>query len=483
MEDITYYKAPPTASRFHRSKEFIRLLIGPVGSGKSVTCVEEILLKAMSAKPSPRGIRYSKFCVIRNTARELRDTTIKTYKEWIDTSDPRLGYWREMEQTHYMRFQLPDNTWVQADILFRALDTPKDIKKLFSLELTWIFFNEVRFIDKEVFETAITRTGRYPPTKLTNRRLTKGEEYGVFADTNPPDTDHWIYHLFEELKPADHQIFHQPSGTSNLAENIDNLPQDYYDTISTGKDPEWIKVFVHGKYGLIKSGLPVYPSFSPTLHIDPNPNYVPSIFEPIRIGIDFGRTPAACLLQYDPSTSTWYVFDELVTFNMGATQFGELLADKLKSQYSEYEFEIVGDPAGEQRSQVDDQTPFDCLFLSGIDAYPATTQDPVIRKEAVNSLLNTLSPVTGQPKLIFNSPESTPILIKAFSGGYQYRRLNISGSTPTYQPEPLKNKFSHVAEALEYSLVSSGVTIHDQIISSGKLSDPIDYSQLNKAVI
>jgi hypothetical protein len=48
-------------------------------------------------------------------------------------------------------------------------------------------------------------------------------------DTNPPDSDHWIYKTFEEFDKIDiedrpnFRVFHQPSGLAPNAENISHL--------------------------------------------------------------------------------------------------------------------------------------------------------------------------------------------------------------------------------------------------------------------
>ncbi len=65
-------------------------------------------------------------------------------------------------------------------------------------------------------------------------------------DTNPPDTDHWWYRLFEEERPDGWTLYRQPSGLSDEAENTNNLPLNYYENIQKGKDQAWINVFVHG---------------------------------------------------------------------------------------------------------------------------------------------------------------------------------------------------------------------------------------------
>ena len=48
-------------------------------------------------------------------------------------------------------------------------------------------------------------------------------------DTNPPDTDHWWYKLREENCPTEFKFFRQPAGDSEGAENLDNLPEGYYE--------------------------------------------------------------------------------------------------------------------------------------------------------------------------------------------------------------------------------------------------------------
>jgi len=40
-------------------------------------------------------------------------------------------------------------------------------------------------------------------------------------DTNPPDSDHWYFKLFEGEGTPGYEIFHQPSGLSPEAENIE----------------------------------------------------------------------------------------------------------------------------------------------------------------------------------------------------------------------------------------------------------------------
>jgi len=47
------------------------------------------------------------------------------------------------------------------------------------------------------------------------------------------------------------------------------------------------------------------------------------------------------------------------------------------------------------------------------------------------------------------------VLRKAMVGGYCYRRLQVSG-LEKYAEKPDKNKYSHVAEALQYMFLGAG---------------------------
>jgi len=145
-ENEVVYVATPTGAKFHKDESFIRAIIGPIGSGKSVACCWEIFRKACAQKAHTDGIRRSRWVVVRNTYRELIDTTINTYNDWFG----ELGYWRKMDMKHIVTMPLEDGTIVQYEVLFRALDKPDDIKKLLSLELTGGFLNECREIPKQL---------------------------------------------------------------------------------------------------------------------------------------------------------------------------------------------------------------------------------------------------------------------------------------------------------------------------------------------
>lgn len=430
------YEASPTCWKFHNSPAFVRGLVGPIGSGKSVACCAELMRLATTQRPSPDRKAHTRMAIIRNTYRELHDTTIRT---WFDWFPKELGTWRAGD----MEWVLETDD-MRAEFLFRALDRPDDVKKLLSLELTSAWVNEAREIPKAVIDMLQGRVGRYP-----NKREGGATRSCIIMDTNPPDTDHWWYRSFEEERPAGWEVFRQPSGLSPEAENVENLPPEYYQRLQAGHDQAWIDVYVHGQYGFVKDGKPVFPEFSDSVHtLTMEPEYLGGV---VYVGIDFGLTPAAVIAQ-QVASGQWQLLDEVVTDDMGAVRFADLLAVKLREDYRVSAVKAYGDPAGEQRSQVDERTPFQILRAAGIPAVPAQSNDFTLRREAVAKNLSMLT-LTGTPRLVL-SPRCSQ-LRKALAGGYKYRRLRVSGDEK-YVDKPDKNRYSHVAEALQYLMIGAG---------------------------
>ena len=190
----------------------------------------------------------------------------------------------------------------------------------------------------------------------------------------------------------------------------------------------------------------------------------------IVVGIDFGLTPAATFGQRDV-LGRWQIHRELVTEDMGAVRFAQELRHIMQSEYSGHSFRVWGDPAGEQRSQVDERTPFSILQAAGIDAQPAPTNDFTIRRESVAGPLTRL--VDGQPGLVINP--ACRVLRKGMGGGYCYRRIQVAGDE-RYHDKPDKNRFSHPCESLQYLLAGEGEG--DTVTYTNAWDEPIEYSPL-----
>ena len=431
MPDIVYSYGPvPTIKKFSDSNKFIRGLMGPFGSGKSSGCVIEIIKRAAAQAPGQDGIRRTRWAVIRNTYPQLRDTTIKTFHNWLPPA--WFGEWRSADHDYIINKLAPD---LHIEVMFRALDRPEHVANLLSLELTGAWVNEAREVHRAVVTALQGRVGRYPA--IANGGPTW---WGVIFDTNPPDDDSWWYQLFEIDRPENAEIFKQPSGLSEAAENLINLPENYYKNLDF--DEESAKVYIKGEYGFIKDGKPVYPEYNDNIHCSEKSEYNPAL--KVYRGWDFGLTPACVFSQITPN-GRWLTFDELCADSLGIDRFSDVVTEHVAQKYPKATFEDYGDPAGETRSQTDEKTCFEILRGKGI-SITAGEQTPTLRIESVKKPLRTL--IDGAPQLQIHP--RCKMLRRGYQGRYQFRRLKISGAAERYQDAPDKNEYSHPHDGNQY---------------------------------
>lgn len=256
------YESPgPVAKAFRASNGRRRVITGPFGSGKSVACCVDIIKRINEQAPSPDGVRRSRWAVIRNTYPDLKNTTVRTWKDWVN--EDQFGQFVNVAPfEHHIRYSRSDGTRVEADVIFIAMDSPDDVKKFLSLEVTGIYFNEVRELHRTVIEAGDGRIGRYPSMKDGGPSW-----HGIIADTNMPDEDHWLYELAEGGAPG-WEFYHQPGGVRDIAdhvqpntppkwahndnaENLANLVPGYYTEQLAGKTDDWIKVYLAAQYGTL----------------------------------------------------------------------------------------------------------------------------------------------------------------------------------------------------------------------------------------
>lgn len=470
---IEYTSPGPIADRFLLSDAFVVGLRGPIGGGKSTAAVMKALKISQLQEPQKDGRRYSRGAIIRNTYPELVSTAMKTWHMWVPRDLGTFGRKDNGLLTHHIR---DDN--MDMEVIFLSMDRPADVKKALGLELSWVWANEARELEKPVIDALTGRVGRFRPPKKVERPNYRCVLPQILMDTNPPEVGHWWYVLAEqdtttaanaemiasiagaeaELREAgllrhDQRLFEflaQPDANGPDAENRVNLPSDYYAKASAGKTDEWKKVYIRGEYGFVQDGRPVYPEFREHLHV--------KVFElnpriPLCIGIDFGLTPAATIGQRG-FTGIHRVRWEVVTEHMGAKQFAEVLKGFLNMHCTQFQVDtITGDPAGDADSQSDsDQTCFKILRANGIDAKPARTNEVRIRQETHKQAMTRI--IDGEAGYQIH-PQGCPVLRTGMTGKYRYKRIAIAG-TEAFHDKPEKNSVSHVCEADQYRMLGTG---------------------------
>lgn len=464
---VHYHPPGPVASQFLKSDAFVCGIRGPIGSGKSTAAVMKLIRNCQKQAPLRDGWRRRRTAIIRNTFPELKTTTVKTWHQWIPAS---LGAWRETgPPTHHIIDQSAKLDW---EIIFIALDRPEDVRKLLSLELSDAWINEAKEVPKAILDGLTGRVGRFPP---------RDGAFGctdpqILMDTNPSDADHWWYVLAERDVSSERnrlmhdemdgiqaklreigalredqrlfEFFSQPGGETPEAENLKNLPPGYYLKAKGGKDPEWIKVYVNGEYGFVMDGKPVFPEYRDSVHCQ---TFEATERLPLRIGFDWGLTPAATFGQIMPN-GQWRVRSEIVTEDMGIIRFGELVKQHIATKYGRFKIGgMHGDPAGNIRGG-DERTPFDLMRSVGLEVFPAPgNNDPMLRREAMSKPMRAL--IDGEPGFLVH-PDCN-YFRKGLAGGYNYKRISVAGDAK-YRDVPDKTIYSHVCEAGEYMLLGAG---------------------------
>lgn len=458
-QDLIYIPSK-TGKEFQEDRSFVKLVIGPFGSGKSTMCVQTIMKEACLMPYWFNGRRKSRWAIVRNTSGELQSTTLQTWLAWFaDLGDCQ----RRQKPLLTYEIQFNDgNGIVELDLIFIALDRPDDVRKIKSLELTGVYLNELSELPQAVLSHFKGRVnGRYPSKTFCP------EPYwsGIIADTNPPDEDHWIYDQFEVQKVASYRIFHQPPGLILLSDgsykqnpecdNSTNLSDTYYTKLADGQKQGFINVYCFGKYGLVESGKRVYPEYNDDIH---GVDFIPAIQGiPIHLCWDFGLTPACIVFQVTPRGAV-HVLKEYNAVDMGIRTFAKSIV--LPSLSIDFPYnkigESEGDPAGAAGDQIMEE--LSCigeLNSLGIITNPASTNDPEVRISAVRFFLNTM--IDGKPAYQL-SKSQCPVLRKGFMSGYHYKRVNIANEE-RFQDKPNKNQYSHGHDAQGYGLLRFAGTI------------------------
>jgi len=171
------FSTSPTVWNFLGDDSFFRGLMGPVGSGKSYACAAEIMLRAVKQPVSPKdGIRYTRAVVVRNSYPELRTTTLKTWHELFPEHVFGPMRWSP-PLTHHIKLPARgDAAGIDCEVIFLALDQPKDVRKLLSLELSFAWVNEARELPLSIVQGLTHRVG---VIHLRGMAVVPGEGYGL----------------------------------------------------------------------------------------------------------------------------------------------------------------------------------------------------------------------------------------------------------------------------------------------------------------
>jgi hypothetical protein len=443
----------PVLREFFFARSACDVLIGPLGSAKTYTTMQKILAVALDQAPNPQGIRPTRGGILRNTWPELERVVLEDIKRFFLPMGARITH--GIPPTFALEMRLPDRTVLKLDMDFVAgLDQADSEEKLRGYQWTWVWGNEGRQIPLGVFGMAIARTGRFPSPATEGVGPTW---MGGMIDTNAFDVDHGLYALMKD-PPRGWRFHVQPPGVTRAGPNepwvvnpLREYPPDqdpeYYSRISAGRPDDWIRVNLANEFIFHAEGRPVYPQYQDAVHC-PGPILAdPGL--PLRLGFDFGRTPAMTVSQYFTAVARWQAVAELTTENEPAAEFAPRAKAFLDAHFPGYAVAGFGDPAGDREGQTLNVTPIQILEAAGISCRPAYTNDALLRRAALSKPMTRLA-MDGRPA--FQISSAMKKVRKGLQGAYVYARIGVRGKEQ-YRDVPEKSEWSHPIDALEYSFV------------------------------
>ena len=466
------YTPPPTIRDFivdYKPGElFYDWIVGPVGSGKTTGLFFKLVFMAQRQAKGPDGIRRSRAVVVRNTAPQLRDTTLVSWNYWFKHGV--AGEWRATDKSFVLKFGD-----VECEVLFRPLDTPDDVARVLSLEVTFAIIDEFVQIPKEIIEALSARCGRFPSMKdggATN--------WGMWGSSNPDTEDNWWFDFLHDeavvervwaawenplgpnaMDPAAVQMarammgadnerntryFKQPSGFHERAENLENLPggRKYYTNQAKGKTDAWCKQFLEAEWGFSIAGKPVIPSFNPSLHIATK-KLLFNKHLPLIIGYDPGLGGSALIFAQEDLAGRLLVLAELVQVNYATDRLvSDVLRPFLRAHFPDAQVIIAPDPAAANRSQNDTKTSVDILKKHYDVRVESNNRLPL----RINAIEHYTSRLTSLGPALQIDAIRCPTLVRALKGGWKYVIDQKKGVVTAAEPE--KNKFSHPGDAFGY---------------------------------
>lgn len=488
---VNYQPPGPVGAAYIDSTGPIDVIMGPGGSGKTVaSAIKPIKFICQHMPIGLDGTIRAKVTVIRDNFRSLYRTTLQSWLDWFPVSlHPDFAGGQDRPACHKLHIntirpvagiQREIPVYIQVD--FFAVGEMNYELLFKSYETSYAWATEADGLDWQTIPFFFSRTGRYPSRTLLPQGVRPARGMGV--DMNPPAPKHPLYlaavrgSFREDFDPAGTEprtinFFQQPSGLSDQAENRAGKSREDYELEMRVMPKDQSRRMVEGKVGRVKDGLPVYDEdFDRERHVAPVALEILAGI-PLNLGFDQGGQsggagqPATVGFQIAPNGQYRFVFSLACQPGTGVERYLDQLVPILRNPrlHGVPPGVWTGDPAG---------------FLGGDNVYgtlswfeivqqalghridPAPTQEWTPRLESLGSLMRR-SVNASTPKLIL-CPVHCVSLIDALEGEFRFGKRHDG----TYDPRPMKNIASNVAEAGQYGVMGTdGITTIAQAIAKG----------------
>lgn len=474
----------PVSDRFLESRAFVQIIIGPVGSGKTMTALRKLRRIGMmqGGKRDARGRirRRARVGVIRETYPNLEKNTLPSWFR-IHAQDDGKFTWKA-PYTHRLNLILATDPvtgdatdYCDFEIEFRAIGDRSVEEACRGWEVNAVMVDEADLQPPDLLAFLSGRVGRF--SELDPALVF---DPTIIMALNAPYIDNWIYPLAYENDMADMfdqelvdalagrpliETFVQPGGRTPQAENLHNLQRGYYaiQAAVNKHRPDYVARMIDAKPVPMQHGQPVNPQFDFARHVRPIE------FDPRRmlvVGFDQGLTAAAVASQRTVEGS-FRSLREAVSFleagktlrKIGPTAFGQMVRAMLAEHFPDVHpdrVRFVGDPAAWRASDnEDDERDWIRAFEKalGHKAHKAKTNRQALRHEAVWKALAEHDGYAVDP--------ACKHLIRGHLGGYRYQTADLKDNETRGHLEVANTIYTHVCDGEQYAAVEGEHVISD----------------------
>lgn len=469
-----HFRTPgPVAGAFIRDQtSTVKTLLGPVGGGKTVSCIFDSIRRPALMPACRDGIIRYRRAIIGKTYGQIERNLHPSWKNWLpeDGGDfTPVAHWQGgggRSATHKLEWDIlraGRRVRIKAEYIFAAIGDASVEEFMRGFETTDFWVYEMDQAAEAIIDVGITRLFRYPKTSEDDipDSVPKDIDFvpQIVGDLNAPDIDSWFFKRFEEDPPPGFRVYKQPSGRSPQAENRKNLRPDYYDRQieALSKKPggrHLIKRMVDAQYAPSLDGEPVYSEYDDATHLSPVRLAVLKGV-PLELSFDQGLQRPACIGRQTSSSGQHRILFEVVPGRMNGRRFAQKVREKILEIAPGTPLADVHycDPAGmigADREGGDLAWGETVAAELGITILPTETNEIDPRLTAVkDELTYMIGP--GEPALIISGPDC-PMLRKGFASHYRYKKERV-GNTERTSDLPEKNDYSNPHDALQYGLL------------------------------
>src|SRR5690348_2122851 len=259
------YQTGPVLRDAHESHARLKYVWGPLGTAKSTWLCFRVYGMARRAAKAGKSLRA---LILRDTYRNLVDSTLKTWLYWFPDASQYGRLIRSVPADFILR--TPDGT--EHEVLFRHGQTAQDASQFLSTEFGFIGLEEVApaylpgkdqkvspGIAEEVFDLVYSRL-----------RQTGIDEPELAITSNPPSPSHWSSkRIIDPSGDSKHGVIERSYNVEGheqrvvwehwftpISENRSNLRPGYYEELTATWPRILVRRFVEGERIDVFVGLP-----------------------------------------------------------------------------------------------------------------------------------------------------------------------------------------------------------------------------------